>query len=153
MNTPPTVYFLYGDHDLVFKDFVSRLKEKMGEPENAEMNIERFTPTELDLSKLEQICSTVPFIAPRRVVIVEQPSRIMSSDDDKERFFELLSSIPEIEQVTEQSGYLLVNFTDGQTASVVARTLVKGDVDILSIEPERMKLDDAFLELTKGMVH
>jgi DNA polymerase-3 subunit delta len=94
MDTPPTVYYLYGDHDLVFKDFISRLKEKMGEPENVEMNIERFSPAEVDLSKLEQISSTVPFLAPRRVVIVEQPSRIMSSEGEKERFFELLNSIP-----------------------------------------------------------
>ena len=94
MDTPPTVYFLYGDHDLVFKDFVSRMKEKMGQPENAEMNIERFSPAELDLSKLEQICSTLPFLSPRRVVIAEQPSRLMGSDSEKERFFEFLNSIP-----------------------------------------------------------
>jgi DNA polymerase-3 subunit delta len=94
MDTPPTVYFLYGDHDLIFKDFISRLKEKMGAPENAEMNIERFSPSELDLSKLEQICSTLPFLAPRRVVIAEQPSQLMSSESEKERLFEFLNSIP-----------------------------------------------------------
>ncbi|MCK4998056.1 MAG: hypothetical protein KAS23_00925 [Anaerohalosphaera sp.] len=30
---------------------------------------------------------------------------------------------------------------------------VNGNVDIVSIEPAKMKLDDAFLQLTKGMVH
>ena len=60
----------------------------------SEMNIERFSPAELDLSKLEQICSTLPFLSPRRVVIAEQPSRLMGSDSEKERFFEFLNSIP-----------------------------------------------------------
>ena len=94
MDTPPTVYFLYGDHDLEFRDFISRLKEKMGAPENAEMNIKRFSPTELDLTRLEEICSTIPFLAPRRVVIAEQPTKLMGSDGEKERFFEYLNAVP-----------------------------------------------------------
>lgn len=95
MTAPPTVYLLYGDHELAIKDFVARIKQKMGTPENAEMNISRFPSTELDLDKLEQICSTVPFLAPRRVVILEGPSKLLSNEDDKERFFDLLRSVPE----------------------------------------------------------
>lgn len=94
MATAPTVYFLYGDNELEFKDFISHLKGKMGEPENAEMNIERFSPAEIDFAKLEQISSTIPFLAPRRVVILEQPVKLLGSDSDKEQFFELLNSIP-----------------------------------------------------------
>lgn len=95
MSAPPTVYLLYGDHELAIKDFIARIKEKMGSPENAEMNIARFSPTDIDLDKLEQICSTVPFLAPRRVVILEGPSKLIGSEGEKERFFNLLGSIPD----------------------------------------------------------
>lgn len=94
MDTPPTVYLLYGDHDLAFKDFIARMKDKMGKPENAGMNIDRFSPPNLSITQLEQICSTVPFLAPRRVVIAEQPTKLMSSNDEREKFFDLLNSIP-----------------------------------------------------------
>jgi DNA polymerase-3 subunit delta len=94
MNNPPTVYLLYGDNDLAFKDFVYRLKEKMGDPENAEMNIAKFSPNELNIATLEQVCSTLPFLAPRRVVIAEGPSKLMGSKNDREKFYELLNSIP-----------------------------------------------------------
>ena len=33
------------------------------------------------------------------------------------------------------------------------RTLVGGGVDLVYLQPEQLKLDDAFLQLTKGIVH
>jgi DNA polymerase-3 subunit delta len=94
MSAPPTVYLLYGDNDLAFRDFITRLKEKMGKPENAELNTEKFSPTELDISKLEGICLTLPFLTPRRLVIAEEPTKLMNSEKGRERFYELLNSIP-----------------------------------------------------------
>jgi hypothetical protein len=35
----------------------------------------------------------------------------------------------------------------------VARTLVQNNFEVLSLVPEQIKLDDAFLQLTKGLVH
>ncbi len=49
---------------------------------------------------------------------------------------------------------LLVTFKEGQNADgLIARTLVHGGVDLVSLQPEQLKLDDAFLQLTKGIVH
>ena len=49
---------------------------------------------------------------------------------------------------------LAVTFHEGRDGDgVIARTLVKADMDVISIEPEQLKLDDAFLQLTKGIVH
>jgi len=47
-----------------------------------------------------------------------------------------------------------VTFREGKDGDgIIARTLVNADLDIVSIQPERLKLDDAFLQLTKGVVH
>lgn len=118
------------------------------------------------LSELEEICDYVGIIEHGQLVFsgtleeiwkklgTHSKVRVMVIPEHKEKAIELLNAVPEIEQVTEQKSYLLVNFSDGQIAgNVVAKTLVRGNVDIISIEPEKLKLDDAFLQLTKGMVH
>ncbi len=48
----PTVYLLYGDHELGFSEFIDRLRSKMGDPASAELNISHFSPDKLDLSIL-----------------------------------------------------------------------------------------------------
>ena len=91
---PPTIYLLYGDHDLAFSEFLSRLREKMGDPSTADMNIETFPSSKLDLGKVEQVCISLPFLARRRLVIVEQPLRNLTNNELKENFYRLLASIP-----------------------------------------------------------
>ena len=49
---------------------------------------------------------------------------------------------------------LSVTFSDGhENDGLLARTLVQANIDIVSIEPQKLKLDDAFLQLTQGLVH
>lgn len=118
------------------------------------------------LSELEEICDFVGIIEHGKLVFsgtMEQIWQKMGAQtkvnvkvvpEHKEKAIELLSAIPEIEQVKENNNHLLVEFITGQlAASVVARSLVNGNIDIVSIEPTKVKLDDAFLELTKGIVH
>ena len=117
------------------------------------------------LSELEEICDhvgiiengqlvfsgTLEEIRPRlgihskvRVKVLGDPSRAM----------ELLTALPQIQRVEEVGDYLAVTFREGQsTDGVIARTLVNGGVDLVYLQPEQLKLDDAFLQLTKGIVH
>jgi hypothetical protein len=47
-----------------------------------------------------------------------------------------------------------VTVADGQANDGwLARALVQGSLDVVSIEPQQVRLDEAFLELTKGLVH
>jgi len=94
-ETPPTIYLLYGDHDLAFSEFISRMREKMGDPSTADMNIDSFPSGKLDLGKVEQVCVSFPFLSRRRLVIVEQPSQSLTNNDLKENFYRLLISIPD----------------------------------------------------------
>jgi ABC-2 type transport system ATP-binding protein len=102
---------------------------------------------------------------------------------DESRAVELLSALPQIQSVeligargegvppsnrgqdardtktsplTSEAGgaTLLVTFKEGSNSDgVIARTLVNGGVDLVYLQPEQLKLDDAFLQLTKGIVH
>jgi hypothetical protein len=82
-------------------------------------------------------------------------SRVCIRVADKiEMAAELLSALPQIQNVQIEDSHIAVTFGDSAApAGIIARTLVGGDIDVIAIEPEQLKLDDAFLQLTKGIVH
>jgi len=117
------------------------------------------------LSELEEICDHVGIIEHGRLVFSGTMEEILprlgikskvrvSVADHQDKAIELLSALPQVRQVQSLSGEIAVTFHEGQHANgIVARTLVNAGLDIISIQPERLKLDDAFLQLTKGVVH
>ncbi len=117
------------------------------------------------LSELEEICDHVGIIEHGRLVFsgtmeeIRQRVGIQSKvrvrvANNQSRAVELLSALPEIQDVKLSGVHIAVTFQDGQnTDGIIARSLVHGGIDIISLEPEQVKLDDAFLELTKGIVH
>jgi ABC-2 type transport system ATP-binding protein len=117
------------------------------------------------LSELEEICDHVGIIEHGRLVFsgtleeirprlgIESKVRVRVAEH-QDKAIELLSALPQVRQVQALANEIAVTFHEGQHANgIIARTLVHADLDIISIQPERLKLDDAFLQLTKGMVH
>ncbi|NLH42696.1 MAG: ABC transporter ATP-binding protein [Planctomycetes bacterium] len=117
------------------------------------------------LSELEEICDrigiiergqfvfsgTIEEIRPRLGIQSKVRVKVIG---DPNRAVELLSSLPQIQKVEPVGDYLSVTFCDGQSADgIIARTLVGAGVDLVYLQPEQLKLDDAFLQLTKGIVH
>ncbi|GAH86377.1 unnamed protein product, partial [marine sediment metagenome] len=73
---------------------------------------------------------------------------------NQDKAVELLSALPQVRQVQVIDDYISVTFRESKDSDgIIARTLVKGDLDIIFLQPEQLKLDDAFLQLTKGIVH
>jgi ABC-2 type transport system ATP-binding protein len=117
------------------------------------------------LSELEEICDHVGIIEHGKLVFsgtmeeirprlgIESKVRVRVADH-QDKAIELLSALPQVRQVQALGNEIAVTFHEGKHANgIVARTLVHADLDIISIQPERLKLDDAFLQLTKGIVH
>jgi len=117
------------------------------------------------LSELEEICDHVGIIEHGRLVFsgtleeirprlgIQSKVRVkVASNQDKA--VELLSALPEIRDVRAINDYISVTFhEDRKSDGLIARTLVKADLDVVFLQPEQLKLDDAFLQLTKGIVH
>lgn len=117
------------------------------------------------LSELEEICDHIGIIEHGRLVFsgtleeirprlgIQSKVRVKVLNN-QDKAVELLSALPQIREVQVIGEYIAVTFHDGQqTDGVIARTLVNGGVDIIFLQPERLKLDDAFLKLTEGIVH
>ncbi|MBN2129544.1 MAG: ABC transporter ATP-binding protein [Sedimentisphaerales bacterium] len=117
------------------------------------------------LSELEEICDRVGIIEHGQLVFggtleeirprlgIHSKVRVQVLGD-KRRAVELLAALPQVEQVEVVGDALSVTFREGETTDgIIARTLVNGGMDLVSLQPEQLKLDDAFLKLTKGVVH
>lgn len=117
------------------------------------------------LSELEEICDHVGIIEHGRMVFsgtleeirprlgIESKVRVQVAKN-QDKAVELLSALPQIRQVQVIDDYISVTFGDDQEGDgIIARTLVNGGLDVTFLQPEQLKLDDAFLQLTKGIVH
>ena len=117
------------------------------------------------LSELEEICDHVGIVEHGRLVFSGTQDEIrrrlgvhskvrVTVAENPDRAVELLAALPQIAHVQHLGEQIVVTFQDTATADgIIARTLVHGNLDLISLEPERVKLDDAFLQLTKGIVH
>jgi DNA polymerase-3 subunit delta len=63
-------YILYGQDDFSLYQAVGRIKSSLGNSEALGVNTAKLDGEHLTLSELENNCSTVPFLAPYRLVIV-----------------------------------------------------------------------------------
>ena len=117
------------------------------------------------LDEVEKTCEQVAIIDRGRILMqgpiseiarTGQPTiRIRCSDPDAAAT--ILRSAPGVEHVTSQDGSLLVGLRperDGETDPLVAelnRRLVAALLPVYAIEPERISLEERFLELTSRL--
>lgn len=94
MAAKPTVYLLHGDDSLAQEEFVDRLIKKQGDPSNVAMNTQRLSTEGADFGAVAQACAALPFLADRRIVILERPARWAEDAERWVRFQSLLESLP-----------------------------------------------------------
>ncbi|HET6428875.1 MAG TPA: ABC transporter ATP-binding protein [Phycisphaerae bacterium] len=117
------------------------------------------------LSELEEMCDEVGIIEHGRLVFsgsmdeIRQRMGLRSKirvrvRGDLQAAADVLLSVPQVRDVKQFETYLTVTLDDSQgDDGFVARALVNGGVALVELVPEQLRLDDAFLHLTKGMVH
>jgi ABC-2 type transport system ATP-binding protein len=117
------------------------------------------------LSELEEICDQVGIIEHGKLVFdgtLDEIRKKMGVHGkvmvrvvgDPAEAVNVLTPMPQIGAVTVDGQALTVTLSDGhENDGFLARTLIKGGIDIVALEPQQLKLDDAFLQLTKGIVN
>ena len=89
----PTVYLFFGDNPLALAEAVDDLIGKLGA--SAEFNEQRFSGRSLDFNALIQACTTPPFLAERRLVVLEEADQLPTNAEFRQRFEDLLGSLPD----------------------------------------------------------
>jgi ABC-2 type transport system ATP-binding protein len=117
------------------------------------------------LSELEEMCDDVGIIEQGRLVFsgtLDEITRRLGLQrklrvrvvGDLDRAAEVLSAMPAVADVQKAKDHIAVTLQDGPNPTGdVARALVAAGIDIAALIPEQLKLDEAFLQLTKGAVH
>jgi DNA polymerase-3 subunit delta len=110
----PTIYLLFGDDELAIAEFVSRLREKLGDPSAIALNTQVFEGPSLDLTALAQACQAVPFLARRRLVVVYRAGACLAGGSQRqERLLEILEAVP------ASTALVLVETSDSKAASIL----------------------------------
>ena len=93
-KTPPRVYLFFGDDEHAMGEEVDGLRKRLGDPSTADLNFTHFEGKSLDMGALEEACASAPFLADRRLVVLEGPSRLVHLAGPRDRLIALFESLP-----------------------------------------------------------
>lgn len=88
----PSIYIFDGDDEFAIHESITKIQNKLGDPVLAEMNTIRLDGRSFSLKQLEDSVSTVPFLTPKRLVILTHPTKGLSDRGQQDRFINFLSS-------------------------------------------------------------
>ncbi len=131
------LYVYHGEDELTRSEELAKLRQKLGDPTMASLNTTTLDGPALNLSELIQACNTLPFMADRRLVIVQdfwsqfEPPKDRKSKERKEQPDE---SQPEEPQAGEQQPRI----------STADAAFIRGLLEYLPHMPETTRL--LFLE-------
>lgn len=90
----PIIYLLNGEDEFAIAHFVDELERKLGDPATASMNTTRLDGNSFNLDQLPSIANALPFLAPRRLVILIHPIARLSAPAAQKKFTDQLEKIP-----------------------------------------------------------
>jgi DNA polymerase-3 subunit delta len=76
------------------EEFVQSLQEKLGPGANAAMNILQFSASGFDFAEFEESCLSIPFLTPRRIIVLDGMETLPKDKNWLERFYDLMESLP-----------------------------------------------------------
>ncbi len=91
MADAPSILILHGNDEFAIAAHIARLCAGLGDPATADLNIARFDGRSgLDFEALNTAVNAAPFLAPRRVMVLEHPIAAFASAPARKKFLELL---------------------------------------------------------------
>jgi DNA polymerase-3 subunit delta len=124
------IYLIHGEEDLLRSQALRRIKAALDSPQTADLNTTYLEGRSTTLSQLQQACDTVPFLAPRRLVIVDALLDHLAGGDKEER-------------TAAQKQYLqgLTDYMDG----------VPESTDLVFVEPKPLRRARSLLHRLQQM--
>ena len=105
----PVVYIFYGDDGVAINETIAELKSRIGDASTTELNYVTLDGRSLAIEQLETAGRSLPFLADRRLTVLNHPLALMQSDVNRKRVIALLEALP------DESAVVLAEFGPLQT--------------------------------------
>jgi DNA polymerase-3 subunit delta len=91
----PVVYIFHGEDEFSIAQQIATFQEKLGDPTTASMNTTRLDGRVISIEELRGAAAAMPFLAPRRIVIVTGFLSRLGGKDQREKFLAVLENLPD----------------------------------------------------------
>lgn len=91
----PNVYFLYGNDEFAITRRLKEFEADFTDPASADMNTARLDARTMTEDELNNAVNTVPFLAPKRLVSLANPSGKYTKPNQRKKFEQFVEKVPE----------------------------------------------------------
>ena len=91
----PVVYVFHGDDELAISESIAELKSRLGDPSTIELNLTTLDGRSLSIEEFETAGKSMPFLAERRLTVLDHPLAYMHVDSNRKRVLAFLEDLPE----------------------------------------------------------
>jgi DNA polymerase-3 subunit delta len=91
----PNIYFLFGNDEFAITRKLKEFESDFPDPTSADMNTARLDARSMDESDLNNAINAMPFLAKRRVVLLENPSSKYNNPSARKKFLAFIEKTPE----------------------------------------------------------
>jgi DNA polymerase-3 subunit delta len=95
----PNIYFLYGNDEFAIARRIREFEADFPDPTAAGMNIARLDARSMSEDEFNNAVNAAPFLAPKRLVILGNPSGKYNNPSSRKKFEEFILSAPETAQL------------------------------------------------------
>ena len=126
----PNIFFLHGNDEFAINRKIKDFESDFSDPTTAGMNTARLEARTMTENDLNNAVNAMPFLAPKRLVIISNPSAKFNNPATRKKFEEFLSNAPdtaklvihELMEPKEVEKHWLVKWATKSTALVKLQT-------------------------------
>jgi len=93
-ETAPVVYILHGEDEFQIAQTLAEMEQRLGDPATVAMNTTRLDGNTFRLDELLSVAGAMPFLAKRRLVILNHPLAKVSGKLAQDKFIRQIEQIP-----------------------------------------------------------
>jgi DNA polymerase-3 subunit delta len=100
----PNVYFLFGNDEFAISRRLTEFEADFPDPTSADMNTARLEARTMTENDLNNAVNAMPFLAPRRLVLLANPSAKYGKPAERKKFEEFIEKAPETARLVIYEG-------------------------------------------------
>src|SRR5574338_1589334 len=91
----PNIYFLFGNDEFAITRKLKEFEADFSDPTSADMNTARLDARSMSEDDLNNAVNALPFLAKRRLVLLQNPSSKYNNASSRKKFLEFVEKAPD----------------------------------------------------------